>query len=312
MSTTTQNPIISTIVTGAKAAHEFRILLKSIQLFEPSAKILVLTDPETVHSLGEIIKTSNRGTPPSSKSKIHLEIGLEKYQGLSRADMEARSGITYDSMFKDYTIEKATAVEAAFRVWGSEPNMGVWFLDSDITLLAALPTLPNVTRIALSPHFIRAADEKRYGHYNAGMMWFKDTSLLDVWRGATHGSRFYEQAALEDVAASVKSDTELYELPMADNFGWWRYLQSADTPDAIQRRLRTNRTNGKRTAGLMYDGAILRSVHTHLYENTAFNNIILHALQILDNVGGHRPAQQLRACIQRTVKDIAGLDHQKA
>jgi len=254
-------PVIALIVTGGQAFADFVIFVKSLQIWHIDAVLYVYTDTPTQPSLSAI----------KSTIMIHIRIALDAYAGLTRSDMEARPGVRYDSLFKDYTYEKAEAIKWAF----TNPvalTGGVWFNDSDIVHCAPLPTIPAGTSIALSPHGIRSGDERLYGKYNAGYFWMSSLELLDVWIAAAPRSRFYEQAALEDVAAAA--GTALYEFPPQVNFGWWRMYQGSATPAAIQAAFNINR--GDRSAGLRYDGAPLQSIHSHMDDrgtgaNGAFN-----------------------------------------
>jgi hypothetical protein len=191
-------------------------------------------------------------------------------------------------------MEKATAMQWAFTERPS--TNGVWFLDADICLTAPLPTIPATKRLGLSPHLIRTVDEARYGTYNGGMVWMGDVVLLDVWRRATYGSRFYEQAALEEVAKVA--GTDLVEFPIQDNFGWWRYIQSADAPPVIQSRFGYNRRVPG--CGLTYDGVALRSIHTHWEESSEFNAFLRDRLEFLAR--SHPPAKTLLQHINRLFK----------
>jgi hypothetical protein len=171
---------------------------------------------------------------------------------------------------------------------------GAWFLDADICLFSALPAIPEGKKIALSPHMIRVGDERRFGTYNAGMVWVRDPTLLDKWKGATHSSRFYEQAALEDVAREVAPE-ELYVLPIQHNFGWWRLDQSADPPPMIQKRLGYKRGLGN--VGLSFDGEVLCSIHTHWKDAIPFNQWIRGALEVVAR--SHPPAKQFLGHLKR-------------
>jgi hypothetical protein len=173
-----------------------------------------------------------------------------------------------------------------------ETHTSAWFLDADICLLAALPGVGPSMTLGLSPYFIRSADEARYGRYNAGMIWIADRSLLDVWRRATYASRFYEQASLEEVAKAAGEG--LLEFPIQDNFGSWRYLQSADPPPAIEARLGYNRRLA--CVGLTYDGAPLRSLHTH-WEDGAFTAWMRGRLEFLAKA--HPPAKAVVNVLNR-------------
>ena len=239
---------IGLIVTGQQALQDFRIFTTSLAVWHPTAELYVYTDSKTdVKSCAAAVKWNGQ---------LHIKPAMDSYASKSRPEMEALPGRKYDSLFKDYTYEKAAVMEWMFADGAPE---GVWFLDADITLLAPLPQIPETATVALSPHYIRQADCALYGKYNAGFMWFKDSSLLEVWRNAAQTSRFFEQAALEVVATAAGHC--LYEFPIQVNFGWWRMFQSPESPPTVQSKFSVNRTD--KSIGIRYDGAALQSVHTH-------------------------------------------------
>jgi hypothetical protein len=236
---------IGLIVTGQQALQDFKIFVATLTSWHPNAELYVYTDSKTDVS-------SVKWSGP-----LHIKAAMDGYAGKSRAEMEALPGRKYDSLFKDYTYEKAAVLEWMFA--DQTDAEGAWFLDADITLLAPLPQIPETTQVALSPHYIRQCDTALYGKYNAGFMWFKSVDLLETWRQAAPASRFFEQAALEVVAAAAGPG--LYEFPIQVNFGWWRMFQSPEAPPAIQAKFSVNRTD--KGIGIRYDGQPLQSVHTH-------------------------------------------------
>lgn len=242
------SPVIALIVTGKQAFADFSIFVKSLQTWHADAILYVFTDTPTQPNFAELKTTCT----------LKIRVALDDYAGLTRSDMEARPGRRYDSLFKDYTYEKAEAIKWAF----TDPAAaaGVWFNDSDIVHCAPLPSIPPTACVALSPHGIRAGDERLYGKYNAGYFWMASSALMDVWIAAAPRSRFYEQAALEDVAAAAGA--VLYEFPPSVNFGWWRMYQGSEPPAAIQARFSINR--GDRSIGLRFDGVPLQSIHSHM------------------------------------------------
>ncbi len=271
--------LIASLVMGAQALKEFQLLLHTLEQWEPTAEAFVFADTATAGLLRAV----------GTRITLHIRTELDAYTGLTRKDMEARDGRIYNTMFHDFTMEKAKVLKWVFeeRV-ESGGNEGVWFLDADICLLAPLPQPVAEHRLALSPHYIRPADEARYGRFNAGMLWVRDIALLDVWRRAAYGSRFYEQAALEAVWAAVPAE-EREELPLQNNFGWWRHAQSVDPPPAIEARIGYNRRLVG--CGLTYDGQVLRSLHTHWDEANDFNIWMRGRLEFIAR--SHPPAKDL-------------------
>jgi hypothetical protein len=272
--------IVTTLVTGEDAFRDVQTLLFTLDQYHRNVSLYIYTDSDTAPKMNTL------------KTNVHLHIlpHLDKYMGLSRKDMEAKSGVLYPSLFHDYTIEKANLLSYVLK----EHPEGAWFLDADICLFSALPAIPEGKKLALSPHMIRVGDERRFGTYNAGMIWVCDPSLLETWKGATHASRFYEQAALEDLATAVAPE-ELFVLPIQHNFGWWRLDQSADPPPVIQKRLGYKRGPGN--VGLAFDGEVLCSIHTHWKDNIPFNQWIRGALELVAR--SHPPAKQFLGHLKR-------------
>jgi hypothetical protein len=271
---------VATICTGNEAFKDLFLMIKSIELFEPSKPTIYIATDDATKLLIDSIKY---------KGSIKVFTIMNEYSGLTRKMMEASHGKRYPSLFHDYTAMKLDILKIAL----DETKQPVYFLDCDICLLAPLPTseLSSTIRVGLSPHYIRSHDEALYGRYNAGYMYIADSTLIDVWRAAIYGSRFFEQAALEDLAKFVKTE-ELYEFNDAHNFGWWRLYQSSNTPAEQLSRFGINRKVG---AGLTIDEKPLCSIHTHFTERTssteAFNLFIISQLTKLER--GHKLAEIL-------------------
>lgn len=278
-------PIIATLVTGAEAFADFQTLLFTLRQWHTGAEVFVATDSPTAARIIGILD--------SKHIRVHLRVTLDAYVGKTRADMEATSGRRFTTLFHDYTAEKIKLMRDVLST--TQTTHGVWFLDADICLMSALPNIPDTATVALSPHYIRAADEARYGRYNAGFLWIRSTEPLDVWNAAMTGSRFFEQAALEVVAAKAEPGT-LFEIAIQNNFGWWRLFQSADAPPVIESRLAFFRAAD--SVGLRYAGETLRSIHTHWTDKREtpgsaglFNKWILARLEFLAR--SHKPAKAL-------------------
>jgi hypothetical protein len=276
---------VTTICTGNEAFKDFVLMVRSIELFEHSKPTLYVATDDKTKPLIEATKY---------KGTIKTYTIMNDFVGQTRKMMEASHGKRYPSLFHDYTAMKLDILKIAL----DDTNQPVFFLDCDICLLAPLPLseLSSTIKLGLSPHYIRVRDEELFGRYNAGYLYIADKELLNVWRAAIYGSRFFEQAALEDLAKSVKSD-ELYEFPDSHNFGWWRMYQSFKTPAEQVVRFGINRKVG---AGISLDSKPLNSIHTHFGERTSstesFNVFIISQLKKLERA--HKPAEYLLKSIQ--------------
>ena len=243
-------PVIGLIVTGQEALADFSIFCGSLEMWHPDATLYIFTDFDTRAALTEI----------KFKGTIHLMTAMDSYRGLTRKEMEKMPGHLYDTLFKDYTYEKANVLDWIFE---SEPQLadsqdGVWFLDADICHLAPLPKVPASSTLALSPHYIQLTDEALYGKYNAGFLWLNDPLLVQAWRTLGVKSRFFEQAALEDLAS--KAGTGLYEFPIQVNFGWWRMFQGRVSYQDVQRQFSVSKS------GIHLMGLPIQSFHTHFHQ----------------------------------------------
>jgi len=284
--TATATPHVGLIVTGADTLFDFQVFVKTLSIWHPDAQLFVFTDFVTEPYI-KAIKTT---------LTIHTRSALTKYAGKDRKVMELLPGTTYKTMWTDFMYEKANVLAWMFSTNPALKTQGAWFLDADITFLAPLPVIPSEAVIALSPHHIRPFDEARFGKYNGGFLWIKDDGLLDVWRTAGYTARFYEQSALETIAAvaTEKSVGNLYEFPIQVNFGWWRMYQGLEAPDKIQAKFSINRIDI--SVGLRYDGVPLQSIHTHWHDMASVTGFFNKWVDTFTQrfAGAHKPLKQWR------------------
>ncbi len=274
-------PIVATLAT-ANSLPDLRIFLKTLQLWNGPV-------PPTVYLFADA--TVAKAELPY-KGLIHQKDTLTKYSAYTRAQMERMPG-TYGSLWSQFMAEKIALLEWVFDAAGPEvAESGVFFLDADICFFGPLPTVPADATVALSPHYIRAADEARYGAFNGGFLWLKERAALKGWREACADSRFYEQAALEVLAPDA------YRFPIQTNYGWWRLWQATE-PAEDRMRAWSIRREGAATSGICVDGSPLLSIHTHLAPETrpatdvdAFNSFVLSFLKKLA-AANHSPAKAM-------------------
>jgi len=253
------------------AIVDLKVLLFTLGLWNTLAPTVYIFADQTSVPLIKAI--------PYQGKVIIKEDALNAYTGLNRQDMESRQGRIYKTLFADFTAEKASLME-----WALEhDSSGVLFCDADICHLAALPEIPAGTDLALSPHMIRKTDTDRYGIYNAGYLWFKDTAIAARWRELCKTSRFFEQGCLEDLAKGYT----LYEFPVQVNYGWWRMWQGLQPPGPLQEDWGIFRTES--SSGIAVQKKPLQSVHTHWAETkdratSEFNRFVLERLSRLSSV----------------------------
>jgi hypothetical protein len=294
--------VIATLATGG-AIEDLRTLLASLTIFNPNPPTVYLYCDDRVQK--GVKKFNYPGTLLLSKE-------LQRYTGLTRSQMENMPSPLYSSLWFEFMAEKIRLMEWAFqqeelkRAGKGEgiSSDGILFCDADICFLAPLPSIPDGTVVALSPHEIRATDEAKYGRYNGGFFWMANPTPLKIWRDAClAGSRFFEQSALEDVAAAMSRGGELYEFPRTQNYGWWRLFQGEQPPTELQKEWTMNRRKVAGSSGILINGQALGSIHTHFTEKadqiTAyFNQWVLNWLGLLAK-GGHSPAKQLLSHFSR-------------
>jgi hypothetical protein len=241
---------IATLATRA-AIDDLRILLKSLEFWNTPK-------PPTVHlfcdaAVSSILPSFNY------KGAVVVKECLNEYTQLNRAAMERIPGKKYKNLFFDFVCEKLTLLDWVFE---TTPDVsGVLFCDADICFLAPLFSIPTGTELAVSPHMIREMDELRYGIYNAGMIWVKSPAIVSIWREECATSKFYEQLPIEFMVERV---TNVYQIPVTENYGWWRLWQGRRPAAELQARWGMNRTIGG--SGITVGGAALGSVHTHFGE----------------------------------------------
>ena len=285
---------VVTLATGEKAQQECMLLLFTLEQYtRPLPIVYVFTD--SVTAVGLKAKAHYKGD-------LRIRETMNAYTGLDRKKMEKMPGVRYANMFSDYTCEKIGAMRIAFEETWAVGSNGVWFLDADITLFGQLPHVPLTAEVALSPHLIRNDDEARYGRYNAGFMWFGKAALFDVWEKACKSSRFFEQAALEEVAAAA--GTALYEFPIQHNFGWWRMWQSEEGSTFMQGQFGFNRMTGG--IGLTFMGKPIGSVHTHCAEKDDYyiGNFNKFILDRLSKLGKHKPMLEFLHGLRQVVPAV--------
>lgn len=200
---------------------------------------------------------------------IRWKISLDKYTGKRRGDMEK------DGLWSDFQMEKTNSMLWAFE----EGETDVMFLDADIFVLQEIQFDDyKDEEVILSPHSIRKSDEDKYGIYNGGVFWTNRKETIQTWRDHFKGSRFYDQACLEDVARIHTT----YKAHDGQNMSWWRIFQGNESPNALVSKFSI--TNGD----IYYRGKKIEFIHTHLYDMKgtvgAFNKLMFELAQECDDV----------------------------
>ena len=311
-----QPSILATLATK-DAIGDLTILLSTVQLWslEATKGSLEATKgspaaPPTVYVFGDDAVCEYLRTSPFAPY-VRTNNTLAPYTRYTRKEMEILPGKRSFSLWQDFMMEKITLLEWVFQ---SDPagavSNGVLFCDADICFLGPLPQIPSSVSVALSPHAIRKSDEARFGQYNGGFLWLREPAYLEVWREACASSRYFEQAALEDVAAAAlasQGSNALYEFPITQNYGWWRLFQGEQPAKVVKQAWTMHTEKAPWSAGILITGSPLGSIHTHWYETrdaatVTYNTWVYDWLRRLAPI--HPPAKALLDILPPSSKRI--------
>jgi len=281
--------VVCTIAT-TPAAADLRVFLSTLELFNSPAPTVYLLCDSAIHE-----------NPPPYRGTLKTTPALDKYKEYNRVQMSMMRGIAYRTMWEDFMMEKATVMDLAF----TDPQTsGVFFCDSDICFMGPLPQ-PQC-EIGVCPHMIRAVDEQRFGKYNAGFVYTTDKTFPEKWRIAAKTSRYYDQAALEDIVAAA-APTSVYEFPVQTNYGWWRMFQGTYTSQELQTHWSIFRREN--SSGICVSGEPLLSIHTHFGEqkDAATVRFNKYVFLYLCRLGKHAPAAALVKILTREFQHLKSL-----
>ena len=229
------------------------------------------------------------------KGKIVTKQTLDKYAGLTRAQMERMPG-EYANLFFDLCVEKTKVMKWVFETEANVSETGVLYCDCDICFTGPIFDIPPGMKVAVSHHEIRIADEAKWGRYNGGVLWAKDIDRILLWINACKTSRFVDQAAIEDMVAATP---ETYQIPRTENYGWWRMWQGIRPSAELAAEWGLRRS--PEHSGITVAGAPLGSIHTHFAEvrdaaTHEYNKWIVGWLRRLNS---HPPAKRLLQFLER-------------
>ena len=270
---------IKTICTMANEAAipDLRVFLFTLQLWNEHLPTLYLYCTQGVKNL-ELER--------DYKGKIVYNTSLDAYSNTNRQEMERQSSrMGLKNRFHDFTVEKCNLLDWVFQqLTPKQKEYGVVFCDADICWLGPLPNVDQRCQIGLSMHQINPIDEQRYGIYNAGFFWFRHQQTVDRWREACKTSRFFEQAALEDLTNGLVP-WQIDAFPTTVNYGWWRLYQGKQRSDHLASLWGLKRDPEEKYSGIVIEGEPLVCIHTHWLTNDAmtnsFNAFVVGRLQYL-------------------------------
>jgi hypothetical protein len=261
--------VICTIATKT-AEKDLKVFLYTLGLYNnPPPPVFILCDNYIKENMPKYI------------GNIESNNILEKYSGKNRQQMENTVGKNYKTEWEDFMMEKASVLKWAF----SKGAKSTYFMDSDICFLGKLIHPPENVSLAVSQHEILPQKQALFGIYNAGYMWTSDSSIPEKWCEASKTSRYYDQAALEDLVKNTPVE-KVFMIPTQCNYGWWRMYQNTEPYKTIQTKWALNRNGTIKSSGIYVNGSALLSIHTHWGEKKdnqtiMFNNFVLAKLKLL-------------------------------
>ena len=239
-----------TIATNS-TAYELIGLLLSIGVYHPNAKVYIMCDQLTQNEIKEIT--------PIPNIQIRWFIELDKYSNVNRKEME-RQGI-----FKEFLNNKAKIMKYAI-----QKEKDTLFLDNDIILVNPIQDIKRGTKLGVSRQYLVQKSLEETGYYNAGMLWSCSKKVCDDWIKYTESSRYFEQAAIEQLVNKYSH----FEFGEEYNVQCWRQLFN---PEKIPFEYFFS---SEPNDNVYYKKKPLRCIHTHFRDKRFmnFNNLVLQHL----------------------------------
>lgn len=197
------------VLFGGEKGIDAIPFLASLAIHHAGAHVYISTDINTYEWYLDHAKALSR------RLNLHWSLALDRYN-MSMG----RDAMTAAGMYKDFLMEKAAIMEMAL----TNHNDTI-LLDADFVLLEPV-YIPagHGFQLGVSPHFMKASEGAKYGVYNAGMLWSNQYSVGQAWRDTTTTSRYFEQAAIEDLIKLFR----YFEFGPEHNLGFWRALHGID------------------------------------------------------------------------------------
>jgi hypothetical protein len=237
-------------------------LLLTLSYHHPDSNVYLLVDTLTKSNILKNVDDKNK-----LKLNIFWVVELDEYSNLNREEMERKGIWTKFQLLKCDVIDHALKYET-----------DTLFLDSDIIIFDKIDDIDYSKELGISPHYIRSRDTDAFGYYNGGVLWTNNKNLTNDWREYTKTSRFFEQAAIEDLAIKYN----FFSFGTNYNVSWWRMFQSNVNYKVIESEF----TFDNKTNKIFYSGKPLKFIHTHFslsYDNKTniqryFNQFIFNLL----------------------------------
>lgn len=239
-----------TIATQS-TSYELIGLLLSIGIYHPKAKVYIMCDQLTKNEIEDLT--------PKPNLKIEWFIELDKYSHYNRAKMEELN------IFMEFLLNKAKIMRYAL-----EKEKDVLFLDNDIVVVNPIQDIQRGKKLGVSRQYLVQKSLEETGYFNAGMLWTCSKLVCDDWIKYTHTSRYFEQAAIENLVSKYSN----FEFGEEYNVQCWRYVFNPEkTPFEYYFSSEPN-------DNVYYKKKPLRCVHTHFRDKRfmGFNNLVLQHL----------------------------------
>ena len=241
-----------TICTG-KYKEELYCLLLTLSIHHSGEKIYILCDKE--------IKQYLQTVEPQPRLVIKIYPTLNRYSLIGKKDM-IKMGL-----WCDFQLMKIDIMKHAI-----EKSGDTLYLDSDNVILDRITDIDKSKKIGFSRQYLHVEKTNEIGEYNGGMVWCKDKQMLDKWVEYTKISRYFDQAALEDVYEDYEKDCFLF----SENYNIQdlRFSYPIDSEERVCSKFKVERKR------LLYDKKPVKNIHMRFLENlTPINNFILLKLR---------------------------------
>lgn len=228
-------------------------LLFTLSINHPNSKCYLLLDTET-NDFINLFK-------PFLNIDIFVKVCLDYWSCMNRNEMER------DRNWVEFQMKKSDALSFAL-----ENESDTLFLDSDIFLLKPINCIDKTKALGASPHYIRDSNHKRFGYYNGGVLWTNDRNLPNQWVKYSKTSRYYDQAAIEDLVK--ENEHSYFEFGEEYNVSWWRMEENTEPVSKMYTYFSTLESK------LFYKTKEVGFVHTHFTDplKKEFNQFIVNKL----------------------------------
>jgi len=243
---------ICTLATEG-ALPELELLLWTLRLFQPFSYVYIAADEAVAGRLHNASAQDLLWLPESLVVVPMIDGDVVQALSLGRKVMEAHG------LWHRFQMAKVAILKKAFQ----DGFRSALYLDADSFLLAPLPSM-GLDVLGLSPHLCRSDLEQRFGMWNGGSVFVRNTAVLDAWldvAGRARSTCCKDQTALEELAGLFPH----FSLHPGLNFGWYQLIGSYTRERKDQHRhLQCMTTAGDGCRRVYFKGRQVISMHLHL------------------------------------------------